>query len=239
MKFCICSIFVLFFAFNSLAQRGDELLDTSDNSRQFNSYIAFEVRIVDFENSLYVNDFKTTEFKIENGMIYSINKLIGVSFGINGGVILGIPYENRLQAYFNSGNSSGLDTFLKYYDEINFIDQTLAKTRYFIGFHPQLNFNINKKWKLQAGTEMRYYFQPFFDERSYFGNTYKEDGVHFDFLGNLGISYLLKDQLSIGLNYNRSFGNLRRALILNSYWNEPYTSSMRYHSLGLNVTYSF
>lgn len=239
MKFYICSIFVLFFSFSSLAQRVNEKLDIADNSREFNSYIDFEVKIVDFENSLYVNDFKTTEFQIENGFHYNINRRIIVSFGINGGVILGIPYEDRLQAYFNSGNTSGFDTFLKYYDEIDYIDQTLAKTRYFIGLHPQLGFNITDKWKINTGTQIRYYFQPFFGERSYFGNTFKEDGVHFDFLGSLGVSYLLKEQLSLGLNYNRSFGNLRRVLILNSYWNKPYTSSVRYHSLGLNITYSF
>ncbi|MGM0581816.1 MAG: hypothetical protein ACQETL_14105 [Bacteroidota bacterium] len=233
MKFYICSIFVLFFSFNSLAQRVNEKLDIADNSREFNSYIAFEVKIVDFENSLYVNDFKTTEFQLENGFHYNINKLINISLGINGGVILGIPYKDRMQAYFNSGNISNIDTFLKYYDEIDYIDQTLAKTRYFIGFHPQLNFNIYKKWKLQAGTEMRYYFQPFFDERSYFGNTFKEDGVHFDFLGNLGISYLPNDHLSIGINYDRSFHALRYII-------SPILKSVvRYHSLGLNISYSF
>lgn len=36
----------------------------------FQNYIDFKVKLVDFENSLYINDFKTTEFQIENGFTY-------------------------------------------------------------------------------------------------------------------------------------------------------------------------
>jgi hypothetical protein len=239
MKFYICSIFVLFFSFSSLAQRVNEKLDITDNSREFNSYIDFEVKIVDFKTSLYVNDFKTTEFQIENGFHYNINRRFNISLGINGGVILGIPYEDRLQAYFNSGITSGFDTFLKYYDEIDYIDQTLAKTRYFIGLHPQIGFNIADKWKLKLGTEIRYFFKPFFEERSYFGNTYREDGVDYILLGNVGLNYILNENISIGINYDRGISYLRRILIIDSDGNEPYTSSVTYHSLGLNISYSF
>ncbi|MGM0581817.1 MAG: hypothetical protein ACQETL_14110 [Bacteroidota bacterium] len=235
MKFYICSVFVLFFSFNSSAQRGNKELDISDNSRDFNSYIDFEVKIVDFENSLYVNDFKTTEFQIENGFHYNINRRFNISLGINGGVILGIPYQDRKEAYINSGNNSGIDTFLKYYYEINFIDQSLAKTRYFIGLHPQVGFNITDKWKINSGTQIRYYFQPFFD--GYYLSL-KEEEVHFDLLGNLGISYHLNEQLSLGLNYNRGFYNLRY-ITISSNIASTFTSSVRYHSLGLNVSYLF
>jgi long-subunit fatty acid transport protein len=111
----------------------------------------------------------------------------------------------------------------------------LAKTRYFIGLRPQLGFNITDKWRINTGTQVRYYFQPFFDGY-YFG--IKEDGVHFDLLGNLGISYNINEQFSLGLNYNRGFGTLRHITISSNLASE-YTSSVRYHSLGLNVSYSF
>jgi hypothetical protein len=107
--------------------------------------MAFNVKLVDFENSLYVNDFKTTKFQIESGFNYNVSKLINIPFGINGGVILGIPYENRFQAYLNSGNICALDTFVQYYVEIDFVNQTLAKNRPYIGLQFQIDFDITEK----------------------------------------------------------------------------------------------
>lgn len=238
MKFYICSVFVLFFSFNSLAQGDYEQLNTSGNSGKYISYIDFEVKFVDFENSLYINDFKTTEFQIENGFHYNMNRRFTISLGINGGVILGIPYEDRLQAYVNSGNISGFATFRKYYDEINFIDQSLAKTRYFIGFHPQLTFNISEKWKIMTGTELRYYFQPFFEEKILDGTITISDGISFDLLWNLGVNYQIKEHLSVGINYVRGYFYLRR-INRGSNLYDSYSSTIRYHSLGLNASYSF
>lgn len=204
----------------------------------FQNYLNFEVKLVDFENSLYVKYFKTTEFQIENGILYNISSRINVSFGINGGVILGIPYEDRLQAYVTSGNSSGLYIFRKYYDEINFIDQSLAKTRYFIGIRPQLILNISEKWKINAGSELRYYFEPFFEEKILDGTITISDGISFDLLWNLGVNYQIKEHLSFGINYVRSYFYLRRINIGSNIY-ESYNSSIRYHSLGLNASYSF
>jgi hypothetical protein len=237
MRFLLSFILLLCVAVNPqnlFSQNLSENQDT-DTYSYFQNYLNFEIKLVDFENSLYVNDFKTTEFQVESGFQYQINKLINVSLGINGGIILGIPYQDRKEAFFNSGNNYGIDNFLKYYDEINFIDQSLAKTRYFIGLHPQVGFNITDKWKINTGTQIRYYFQPFFDGY-YFG--LKENGTHFDLLGNLGISYCLNEQLSLGLNYNRGFYNLRY-ITISSNLASTFTSSVRYHSLGLNVSYSF
>ncbi len=239
MKFGFYLLIILFFSLNSLAQEGKSPLDTSANSSNFNSYIRFHTKIVDFENSLYVNDFKTTEFQIENGFTYNLYKFIDFSFGINGGLILGIPYEDRLQAYFNSGNISGIDIFLQYYGEIDYVDQTLAKTRLYIGLHPQIGFNITEKWKVHVGTEIRYYFQPFFEERSCFGNTLKEDGVNYMLLGNLGVDYLLTDHFSLGINYDRGLSYLHRVQRGDPGGSGLFESSVRYHSLGLNVSYSF
>ncbi|MGJ3235896.1 hypothetical protein [Marivirga sp.] len=197
------------------------------------------MKLVDFENSFYVNDFKTTEIQIENGFHYNMNRRFNISLGINGGMILGIPYEDRLTNFTNSGNIAGIDNFLQYYREIDFIDQTLAKNRFYIGIKPQLGFNITKKWQVQAGTEIRYFFQPFFAERSYFGNTFKEEGVDYILLGHIGINYVLNEQISIGANYDRVISYLRKTLIINSFESGPFESAVRYHSLGLNISYSF
>jgi hypothetical protein len=120
MKFFLSFVLLLSIAVNPQYLFSQNLSESQENSTypNFQNYLNFEVKIVDFESSLYINDFKTTEFQIENGFHYNINRRINVSFGIIGGVILGIPYEDRKEVYFNSGNISGTDvfTFLKYYD---------------------------------------------------------------------------------------------------------------------------
>jgi len=236
MKTYFNLIVLTLLSFQLLSQ---EFPSLKSQNRANNNYFTIKYKVVDFKSSLHIKDYKTSEFQLENGFDYHLNRLIDISFGINGGVILGIPYENRLQAYFNSGNVSGLDTFLNYYDEIDFIDQSLAKTRYFIGLKPQLGFNITEKWKILAGTELRYFFQHFFERRTFDGAHVIDEGVNFNLLGTIGLNYLLNEQLSIGFNYDRGLSYLRRILIINSGGNGPFESVVRYHSLGLNLKYCF
>jgi len=153
-------------------------------------------------------------------------------------VVLGTSYEDRITAYFQNTNSFSYDTFVKL-EEIDWIDKDLSKTRYFIGLHPQLTFNISENWKILAGTALRYYFQPFFERTIPNGEYVIDDGVNFDLLGNLGVSYVANDHLSISLNYDRGIAHLYKVLVLNSVGSAPFESSVRYHSLGLSVSYSF
>jgi len=240
MKFFLSSILLLTFAVNPqhlFSQNLSEIQDT-DTYPNFQNYLNFEVKLVDFENSLNINDFKTTEFQIENGFSYKTISLIDFSLGINGGVILGIPYEDQSVAYFQNLNNFPYDDFIKF-EELDWISKDLSKTRYFIGFHPQLTFNISEKWKLLAGTELRYYFQAFFERRTFDGAYVIDEGVNFDFLGNAGLYYILNDHLSIGLNYNRGLSYLSNVQRGDPSGAGLFESSVRYHSLGLNVNYSF
>ncbi|SMG17101.1 hypothetical protein SAMN05661096_00922 [Marivirga sericea] len=144
MKLSVCCILSLLLSFDSFSQKRIESLENSGSFSRFETYLSFEIKLVDFENSLYVNDLKTTEVQIENGFTHNKINFIDFSFGINGGVTLGIPYEDRRIAYFQNTNGFSYDTFIKL-DEIDWIDQDLSKTRYFFGFHPQLTFNISEK----------------------------------------------------------------------------------------------